>query len=197
MSPLLPRSRRALFPALLLAAAPAAAQAPADFSGSWVINTKLSDDVKSKVEAAAGPESMTGAHGVGGVGLLPRPGDVKEAKRVELRQFLLDRVGLYDLVDIKQTATDITIAHGDEDVRIFYFGREHVRNDVQGRKLRCRNRWDGSQLVIEEEGEDKNRVIQVLTAVPQRNQLIHNVRFENPALKEPLDLKLLYDRAPR
>ena len=197
MSPLLPRSRRALFPALLLAAAPAGAQAPADFSGSWVINTKLSDDVKSKVEAAAGPESMTGAHGVGGVGLLPRPGDVKEAKRVELRQFLLDRVGLYDLVDIKQTATEITIAHGDEDVRIFYFGREHVRNDAQGRKLRCRNRWDGSQLVIEEEGEDKNRVIQVLTAVPQRNQLIHNVRFENPALKEPLDLKLLYDRAPR
>jgi hypothetical protein len=197
MSPLLPRSRRALFPALLLAAAPAGAQAPVDFSGSWVINTKLSDDVKSKVEAAAGPESMTGAHGVGGVGLLPRPGDVKEAKRVELRQFLLDRVGLYDLVDIKQTATEITIAHGDEDVRIFYFGREHVRNDAQGRKLRCRNRWDGSQLVIEEEGEDKNRVIQALTAVPQRNQLIHNVRFENQALKEPLDLKLLYDRAPQ
>ena len=82
-------------------------------------------------------------------------------------------------------------------MRIFYFGREHVRNDLQGRKLRCRNRWDGQQLVIEEEGEDKNRVIQLLTAVPSATSSIHNIRFENSALKEPLDLKLLYDRAPR
>src|SRR5262245_6066198 len=171
------RARAALLPAFVLAAAPASAQAPADFSGTWIINTKMSDDVKAKVEQAAGPQSMTGAHGVGGVGLLPRSGDVKEAKRVELRQFLLDRVGLYDQVDVKQTPADITIAHGDEDVRIFYFGREHVRNDLQGRKLRCRTRWEGGQLVIEEEGEDKDRVIQVLTAVPQRNQLVHNVRI--------------------
>jgi hypothetical protein len=197
MSPLLPRSRVALLPAFLLAAAAAHAQAPADFSGSWILNARISDDVKAKVEQAAGPASMTGAHGVGGVGLLPRSGDVKEAKRVELRQFLLDRVGLFDQLDVKQTPDDITIAHGEEDVRIFYFGREHVRNDVQGRKLRCRNRWEGSQLIIEEEGDDKNRVLQVLTAVPQRNQLVHNVRFENSALKEPLELKLLYDRAPQ
>jgi len=180
---------------VFLAAAPARAQAPADFSGSWKLNPALSDDVKAKIEAAAGPASMTGAHGVGGVGLLPRSGDVKEARRVQLRQFLLDGVGLFDHLDIKQTASDITIAHGDEDVRIFYFGREHVRNDVQGRKLRARNRWEGPQLIIEEDGEDKSRVIQILTAVPQRRQLVHNVRFENTALKEPLELKLLYDLA--
>lgn len=174
------------------ASARAQAPAPADFTGSWLLNPKMSDDVKTKIEAATGPANMSGTKGLG---LLPWPGEMKEPQRVEFRQFLLDRVGFFERVAIRQTPSQIEIVHGEDDVRIYYFGREHARNDAQGRMLQCRNRWEGAQLVIEEDGQDKSKLIQVLTAVPSRRQLVYNVRLHHAGLKEPVELKLLYDLA--
>jgi len=36
----------------------------------------------------------------------------------------------------------------------------------------------------------------VLTLVPSRNQLIHALHYEAKVLKKPLELRLVYDKAP-
>ena len=170
---------------------------PTSFAGTWKLAPKISDDVQSRIEAATGSANLSGAGGIGGVGLLPKQSTKKDVERVELRQFLLDYMGLLADLEIEQTPGEIKLIRGD-DVRIFYFDREHVRSDFQGRKLRCRTRWQGSQLVIEEQGEaDKTRIIDMLTLVPSRNQLIHAIRVETNTLEKPLEVSLAYDKVTR
>jgi hypothetical protein len=176
-----------------LAALPALAQNPPDFSGSFMLNPKLSDDAVAKVEAATGSAQLKG----GGQGevqrLVPRSTDASEVERVRLREFLLDRANSLQDLKIEQTAKEIKIVHGEDDVRIFYFGRDHVRNDRRGRKLQCKSRFEAGRLIVEELGEDKTRIIDVLTLVPSRRQIVYGILFENQNLKEPLQLNLVYD----
>ena len=57
-------------------------------------------------------------------------------------------------------------------------------------------RWQGEQLVLESQsGEAK--LIELLTLVVSRNQLIHALHYEAKALKKPLELKLVYDKMPK
>lgn len=94
---------------------------------------------------------------------------------------------------IEQTPKEIKIIHGEDDVRIFYFGRDHVRNDRRGRKLQCKSRFEGGRLIVEELGEDRTRVVDVLTLVPSHRQIVYGILFENQNLKDPLQLNLVYD----
>lgn len=177
-------------------AVPAAGE-PTSFAGTWKLAPRISDDVQSKIEAATGGAQLSGAGGIGGVGLLPSQSTKRDVERIELRQFLLDYMGLLAELEIEQTPGDIKLIRG-EDVRIFYFDREHVRSDHRGRKLQCRTRWQGAQLVIEEQGEaDKTRIIDMLTLVPSRNQLIHAIRVETKTLEKPLEVSLAYDKVTR
>lgn len=80
------------------------------------------------------------------------------------------------------------------DVAVFYFGRDHVREITHGAKLRCHSYFKGPQLVIEQTGE-KIRTIQVLTLLPGGEQMVQAVRFESPFLKQPLELRRIYDRS--
>ncbi len=180
--------------ALLVLAPIVDAQERTDFSGAWRLNAKLSDDVETKVEEATGPAQIKG----GGQGevqrLVPRPSDVHEVDRVQFRQYLMERIGMFDDLSIEQKAGEITIVHGEDDFRIFYFDREHTRNDRRGRKLTCRSRFEQGKLIVEEDGEDKTRIIHVLTLVPSRHQLVYGTRIESASLKQPLNLNLLYDQ---
>ena len=169
-----------------------AAQEKTDFSGLWQLNHELSDNVQAKIEAAAGPEQLKGSSGIS---VLPRAGNAKEVDRVRVRQFLIDRMGAFETEEIEQDPSEIKLVHGEDNVRIFYFGREHVRNDALGNKLKCRSRWMDQQLVIEEESETGTRITDLLTLVPARHQLIHALRVEASILKEPLELRLVYDQS--
>lgn len=175
------------------AALPALAENPPDYSGSFTLNTKLSDDAVAKVEAAAGSAQLKG----GGQGevqrLIPRSTDASEVERVRLREFLLDRASALQDLKIEQTPKEIKIIHGEDDVRIFYFGRDHVRNDRRGRKLQCKSRFEAGRLIVEELGEDKTRIVDVLTLVPSRRQIVYGILFESQNLKEPLQINLVYD----
>ncbi len=177
----------------VIAAVSALAQSTPDFSGSFTLNPKLSDDAAAKVEAAAGSAQLRG----GGQGelqrLVPRSTDGSEVDRVRLREFLLDRVRSLQELKIEQTAKEIKIIHGEDEVRIFYFGRDHVRNDRRGHKLKCKSRFEGGRLIVEELGEEKTRIVDVLTLVPSRRQIVYGILFENQDLKEPLQLNLVYD----
>jgi hypothetical protein len=189
------RSQRTLAGALAFLAAAAvvvAAERP-DFSGNWRLNPTRSDNAKEKIEQAAGPASVKGGGLDGGrERWLPR-GEGNEVERLRLRERMLEIADQLERLEIAQGATEIKVAHGDLS-RIFYFGREHVRETEGGEKLKARTSWKGEQLVIDEQGDKGLRIIEVYTLLPQSAQVVQALRFESSLFKQPVEIRLLYDR---
>jgi len=187
------RGTRLLLSAGLVALPALTLADPPDFSGAWRLDPKRSDDARSRIEAVAGSEQVKGG-GASGLTILPESNTRSEVERVELRKQMLDAVAQLERLEIHQGSSEIKLYQGEEGLRIFYFDREHVRESAQGQKLKCRTRWQGEQLVLEEEGEKGLRLVEVLTLLPSRRELIHAVRFESSLLKDPLNLRLMYRR---
>ena len=171
------------------------AEGPPDFSGSWAINRSLSDDVAARVAEVAGPDAVAGARTFGGLTFLPRSSYGKDVDRVSLRQLLLDSAAALDHLEIEQSREEIKILQGEDGVRLFYPNRDSTGAALDGGRLTRRMRFEGEQLKLESEN-GKRRTIELLTLVPTRSQLIHAIHYENELLKKPLELKLVYDRAP-
>jgi len=167
---------------LALLSPAARGQSAVDFSGSWKLNPKRSDDPRVRIDAVVGPE-------------VSQDSGSRELERTRLRHFMLNRADEFREIDIEQSASDFKIIPKNGNTAIFYFGREHVRNGLGG-NLRCKTHWQDSQLVIEQEGEDKTRSIQVFTLMPDGRQMIQAIRFENKRLSTPFEVRLLYDREP-
>jgi hypothetical protein len=180
-----PDSCRTILPtALLLASgALALAQTPSPrLAGAWTLNRSLSDDVEAKALEAVGGGKTVGQSSV-------------EGGRVELRRVILGILPALGAIEIEQSPAEIKLIDAEDNVRIFYFGREHLREGRLGKKLRCTTEWKGEQLVVSEVS-DQSRLTEVLTAVPARKQLLHVVRLEDGRLKTPLEVRLVYDAAP-
>lgn len=170
------------------------AQQNPDLSGTWRLDPKASDDIQAKVEAAAGPDrSAGGGSDKSKFTILPRGGGSTEVDRIQLRRYLLEQVAGYEDLEIEQDAREIRLARGNDTLRLFAFDRERTRESDVGGRTKARARWDGPQLVIEEEGEDA-KLVEAFTLVPDGKRLTHAIRLEAKSLQAPLELRLMYNR---
>jgi len=179
--------------AALLLGGLAQAADPPNLSGQWKLERKRSDDAAALIEQVAGSAQVKGG-GASGLTILPEGNTRSEVERVELRDWMMGIASQLESLEVQQSPEEIRLALSDT-VRIFYFGREHVREDNLGRKLKCRVRWNGQQLVTEEDGEKGLRLREVFTLEPANDWLVQAVYFESPLLKKPLELRLVYTRA--
>jgi hypothetical protein len=175
-------------------AVPAAAEEPRpDFSGLWQLNTQRSDDIRAKIEDAAGSGQMRGDSKFR---LVPRGGGAGEARRVELRAWMLELAANAEseLLEIEQTPTEFLTGFGDN-VRRYYFARERSRQTATGEILKASIRWaeDSDQLVVEEKGDDSH-VIELYTLLPDEKTLMIALRWENRLLSKPLEVNLVLER---
>ena len=178
----------------LLACSAAHAAGPTDFSGAWKINRGLSDDAEARVKEAAGSEYVQGAPSWASETILPWGRKFDEHERVMLREVLLGAIQGLASVEVEQTPSDLKMIYGGDAVRTFYLKRAGTASaGLTGERVTRKTRWKGEQLVLESEG-GKTKVVEVLTLVPSRNQLIHLLHVEMDLLKAPIDLKLVYDR---
>ena len=179
---------------LVLTSSASRAAEPTDFSGVWKINRGLSDDAAARVKDGAGSAYVQGAPSWASETFLPWGRNFDENERVMLRDVLLGAVEALATVEVEQTPAEIKIIHGEDAVRVFYLKRSGTGSSVlTGEKLARQARWKGEQLVLESKS-GKTKVVEVLTLVPSRNQLIHLLHLEMDLLKSPIDLKLVYDR---
>jgi len=173
--------------------------APPNLTGHWRLERKRSDDARTRIDEVAGTEQVKGG-GASGLHILPEGDTRSEVERVELRKWMLGFADQLDTLEVQQGPEEIKLFLGDS-LRVFYFGREHLRQDSEGRKLKCRVRWQGQQLVTEEDGEKGMKLRELFTLEPANDWLVHAVYFESPLLKKPLELRLVYAResapAPR
>jgi len=180
---------------VLACGAPATADAP-DLSGVWQLNSSLSQNITEKIKAAAGSASMSGGVSWATETWIPWTGGFSEPQRLELREFLLATVPALQAVEIEQTAQEVSTVHGESGVRHFNFKRASAGSSALGGDTVSRQaRWQGAQLVLESKGKE-SRLLELLTLVPSRNQLTYVLRLEHKLLKAPLEVSLVYDRAP-
>ena len=182
--------------ALGLGAWPLAAQEHPNFSGIWQLNGERSDDAVQKINEAAGTADIQGqSGGRGNTLVLPKGNERSEVERIELRNWMLQMEDQFRELEILHAGNEFKTYYGEDGVRIFYLNRPHARTDMKGRVLNCKTRWENGQLVIEQTGEDKTRVFEVYTLMPGGKQLILAVRWESKWLKQPLELRSVYDLA--
>lgn len=185
----------ALLAVCLFAAAPGGAPV-ADFSGRWTIDEKASGDLFAAIDAGAGQGQLRGSTLVGNVPtLFPRSSTRTSTERMELREFLRGQVVALRELEIEQSAVELKTIHDGDGVRIFRFDRPSAGGTAAGTRVVRRTRWHEGQLVLESVGE-KSKLIEMLTPLPQRDQLIYVIRLEMDLLEAPVELRLIYTRQP-
>jgi len=185
------RGSAAVLTAAVLLAATAAPAAPPDLNGKWRLDPSRSDGVAEKIGQSAGANQVKSG-GATGLTIIPEANTRSEVERVEMREWMLGRAAQLGRLEIVQTADEVKIYTADDEGRIFYLNRDHMREDSHHRILKCRARVEGAKIRLEETGGERLKVIETLTPVPANNWLIYVLRFEHKLLKEPLQLRLLY-----
>jgi hypothetical protein len=154
-----------------------------DLSGTWRLNSELSDDAKAKLDTALQPVSQrrTGEH-------VP-DNDVQQTRR---RMELL--VQASETLTIKQAEKELTIAEGHaRERKIYTDGRSFQRLDQNGNMTTMRARWQTGKLMIDTRLADGGRYSETYEAVPDKRQLIVTVSSSDRRLKQPLVIRRVYD----
>ena len=136
---------------------PTSAQEPPDLSGVWRLGEKAREELKATVEAAVGPEKTQGGGSSRARFTLLSRGS-SEIDRIQLRNFLMKQVSGFEDLEIEQTAEEITLARGNDSLRLFSFARERTRQTELGGKTKVRASWKDGQLRLEENGDGPVRV---------------------------------------
>ena len=176
----------ALLPtALALAAlvAPVAA-APPDLSGSWVLVPQRSDDVRDGLVGSLGPDYAK-AELRGDVPLLwVRGWQLEQAEKPRQR-----------VLTIEQDAAEFRVGIGD-DLRIYDFGREAARTGPGGGLLKATVRRDGVRVIVEEKAvKGSGHVVETYELLPDGRGLLATWRLSHKGMREPLQLRLAFQRA--
>jgi len=157
-----------------------------DFSGSYAFVAKRSDDLKEAIDRAVGPDYTVGNR-------------KSEQARVWIKSWLAGLISEPDnsVLTIEQTPSEFKSGLGDE-VNIYYFGREATSRGPGGGNNKVTISWKDEQLVTEErQSKGDGRITAVYTLVPDGKTLLVAWRLEHESLREPLDVRLTFEKLPK
>jgi hypothetical protein len=171
----------------MLAPAPATtADGQPNFSGTYTFVAQKSDDLRAKIATAVGPDYTLGSK-------------KSEQARLWIRSWL---AGVTEdpekrILTIEHTATEFHSGMGDE-VNIYYFGREATSEGPAGGNLKVSVAWQGAQIVTQEkQAKGKGHITAVYSLQPGGKSLLVDWTLEHETLKEPLSVRLAFDRVSK
>jgi hypothetical protein len=171
--------------ALLLPAVAVAADGKPDFTGTWTFVQQKSDDLPAKIAAAVGPDYTLNNK---------KSEQVRTWIRSWLEGFREDPEKR--ILTIEHTPKEFKSGVGDE-VNIYYFGREATSEGPGGGNLKVTVAWQGDQIVTEEkQAKGKGRIRAVYTLQAGGKSLQVDWRLEHESMRQPLEARLAFDRAP-
>jgi hypothetical protein len=154
-----------------------------DLSGTWSLVPKRSDDVRGRIIDAAG------------IGYTQ--GDVRKgAPRAWIHDWLMAQAEQPEarVLTIEQSPAEFKTGVAD-DLRLYYFAREAKRQGPEGSLRSASVRWQGEQVVVQERADKgSGRLEEVYTLQPDGRTLVVDFRLEHKALRQPLELRLVFEK---
>jgi hypothetical protein len=207
--------RTAIAAILLLLPALVASQAPVDLSGKWTLDTYLSDNPEQIAaalridtgqgggEALFGEPGAAGGFGRGGGGRRGngRGGDVPGRQPSADEQKRLDELtqGLRyppTALTIAQSAGGVTLTDEQNRTQTLAPTGKREKQTVGSATLDVTTRWDGPQLVSEQDLGGSRLLRYTYSIVPTTRQLLVRVAIDRtPGRPGPFEIRFVYDRA--
>ena len=185
--------------AALALAAGAAAQEPSPaqpderFEGLWSVNERLSQPWGAKLEQSAGPDQLRGG---GRERLLPSGGGEGDLRRLRLRERLERASEAVRDIEIEVEPGEFKVISLDDDVRIFYLTRKHVRQRDDGVKVDVESVWDGKILTLIEKTDDGTTFSESYSYDAANDQLALVLLVNDEQFREPFLVRTVFDRVP-
>jgi hypothetical protein len=164
--------------AVILFLGVAHAAEPPDLSGSWTLNSKLSQDLVEKIKIATGGDEALSKPDLG-----------------RMRNDLMELARRGETLEIEQRPGEVQMAYANDDVRIFYPGREHTRERPGMGKIKAAPHWEGESLVIPQALPDGAKSVETYSLTDGGSRLAVMLKLEGKPLQEPLFARIVYDRA--
>jgi hypothetical protein len=162
--------------AVTLSGAARAADAPS-LGGDWTLNRELSQDLAAKIVAVTGGDQAKSDPDLG-----------------RARDELLELARRGDTLEIELGKDQVQMAYANDDVRIFYPGREHTRERAGLGKIRALSRWEGGSLVIEQALAGGAKSVETYSLIDDGRRMAVMLKLEAKRLREPLTARIVYDR---
>ncbi len=185
----------ALLALLLLAGAAAAAdQAHPDLSGLWILNAKASDDPAAVLGQAAEAGQPRGGYGREDTVDPNRESQAKNREEAvaDQAQRLRQR---FSRLEVFTGGDEFSVSDGLDIFRLLHTdGRSETVWTDAGETQATAN-WHGTALEVQATGDKAGRLTRFQLS-PDGSQLLVMEQFTPPGSKEPVILRLVYDRQP-
>jgi len=157
-------------------------------SGTWVKNTKLSDDPEEKVREAVGGMIQRAERRA------RRPVDDPELRR-RLGESVDTLIVSAETLVIEHDSDEFHVDDGRGRIRIFYLdGEKHIRQTPEGDKLETLCTVGENYVLVEQKMEGGVKIIENYKLSPDAGRMELTVRLEGNPFKEPLVVRSVYER---
>lgn len=185
---------------LLLLAAPSSTPAQqVDFTGSWVLNEKESDNPRGQFQGAGGRQpGMNPGSGGRPSGGRPsgggRGGVMNEEDMERMRAMMRNVLQASGALRIVQDDSTITVVDLEGRLRVHHPDGRKKSYPVQGvGNVESRAKWDDGKLVVELRLDDGIRVSRTYELDEESRQLHVRMRMEGGQLQRAMDFRRVYD----
>jgi hypothetical protein len=184
---------------LLLSALVSPGPAPAqqvNFTGSWVLNEKESDNPRGRFQGAGGQQSgmqpsgrRPGGRPSGGRGAMP-----SEEEMERMRVIMQSVVQAPQALRIVQDDSTFMVVDPEGTLRVYHLDGRTQSYPLQGvGNVDSKAKWDHDKVVVELRMEGNIKVTKTYELDREHNQLRERVRMEGSQLPRTIDFRRVYD----
>jgi hypothetical protein len=166
-----------------------------DFTGTWYLNREQSDDSMEKIQRAFPTGRSKSLGNIANLSrVVFRRAGAKKSKLEHLRQSLQNSLEDTEKLWINQGESDLKIQDSQGNVRSLFTDAHQYKQEVgNGDTIAVVTQWREDQIVTEAIMDFGSKLTETYILAPGGFQIIVTVRVEDKRLKEPINIRRVYD----